>query len=52
MKLAPEYGGNGTTRGRCAAIDNPDAALAAHSAPLGMVFITGTQSRPSSAAAR
>lgn len=43
MKLAPEYGGNGIVRGRCATIGNPDAPLAAHSAPLGMVFITGSQ---------
>jgi glucose/arabinose dehydrogenase len=41
--LAPEYGGNGEIRGRCAAV--PDAALAlpAHWAPLGMLFYTGRQ---------
>ena len=43
MKLAPEYGGDGIQRGRCAAIASPDVALAAHSAPLGMVFATGNQ---------
>jgi glucose/arabinose dehydrogenase len=46
MELAPEYGGDGTMQGRCAAIPPPDAALAAHSAPLGMVFATGTQFPP------
>lgn len=43
MKLAPEYGGNGETRGRCASIPEPAFAIAAHSAPLGMVFATGKQ---------
>jgi glucose/arabinose dehydrogenase len=43
MKLAPEYGGNGTVQGRCAAIPPPAIAIPAHSAPLAMVFTTGTQ---------
>ena len=43
MKLAPEYGGDGTTQGRCAAIPPPAVALPAHSAPLAMVFAAGTQ---------
>lgn len=36
--LAPEYGGDGTTIGRCADVQEPIAALPAHWAPLGMVF--------------
>jgi glucose/arabinose dehydrogenase len=43
MKLAPEYGGDGIKRDRCAAIDEPDVALPAHAAVLGMVFASGTQ---------
>jgi glucose/arabinose dehydrogenase len=43
MKLAPEYGGDGTLRGRCASLASPDVALAAHSAPLALVFATGAQ---------
>jgi glucose/arabinose dehydrogenase len=43
MKLAPEYGGDGAMQGRCATIAPPEASLAAHSAPLAMVFATGTQ---------
>jgi len=46
MKLAPEYGGDGTMQGRCAAIPSPEIALPAHSAPLGMVFVTGSQFPP------
>jgi glucose/arabinose dehydrogenase len=46
MKLAPEYGGDGAIAGRCSAIPSPDVALPAHSAPLGMVFVTGTQFPP------
>jgi glucose/arabinose dehydrogenase len=46
MKLAPEYGGDGMAQGRCAAIPPPAIALPAHSAPLGMVFATGTQFPP------
>lgn len=36
--LAPEYGGDGTTIGRCATPVAPIASLPAHWAPLGMVF--------------
>jgi glucose/arabinose dehydrogenase len=43
MKLAPEYGGDGSIQGRCASIAPPPAALPGHSAPLAMVFVTGTQ---------
>jgi len=43
MKLAPEYGGDGVIQGRCSSIAPPPVALAAHAAPLGMVFATGTQ---------
>jgi glucose/arabinose dehydrogenase len=41
--LAPEYGGDGKTVGRCASIKAPMAAYPAHSAPLGLVFYSGTQ---------
>jgi glucose/arabinose dehydrogenase len=43
MELAPEYGGDGSQRGRCAAIGSPEVALPAHAAVLGMVFATGRQ---------
>jgi glucose/arabinose dehydrogenase len=43
MKLAPEYGGDGTAQGRCATIDPPAVAIAAHSAPLSIAFARGTQ---------
>jgi glucose/arabinose dehydrogenase len=43
MKLAPEYGGDGSIQGRCASIAPPPVALPAHAAPLAMVFVTGTQ---------
>lgn len=41
--LAPEYGGDGTTVGRCAAARLPDVAFPAHWAPNGLLFYTGTQ---------
>ena len=41
--LAPEYGGDGTTVGRCAEAEEPDAVLPAHWAPLGMIFYRGQQ---------
>jgi glucose/arabinose dehydrogenase len=41
--LAPEYGGDGETVGRCANIKRPVSTLPAHWAPLGMVFYQGTQ---------
>lgn len=43
MMLAPEYGGDGATIGRCAAIPNPEGWLPAHAAPLGAVFYEGRQ---------
>jgi glucose/arabinose dehydrogenase len=43
MVLAPEYGGDGMTVGRCAAAREPDVALPGHWAPLGMEFYDGTQ---------
>lgn len=39
--LAPEYGGNGKTVGRCASREEPIADYPAHWAPLGMTFYTG-----------
>lgn len=41
--LAPEYGGDGVTEGRCAAMTMPDAVLPAHWAPLGMIVAGGSQ---------
>ena len=41
--LAPEYGGNGETVGRCASAKNPVAALPAHWAPNGLVIYEGRQ---------
>lgn len=41
--LAPEYGGDGTEAGRCAAIKNPVAAYPGHWAPNGIVFYDGQQ---------
>jgi glucose/arabinose dehydrogenase len=41
--LAPEYGGDGSTVGRCADLPRPVATLPAHWAPLGMVFYDATQ---------
>ncbi len=42
MVLAPEYGGDGTMLGRCAAVDRPDAWLPAHWAPLSVFFMRGS----------
>ena len=39
--LAPEYGGDGKTVGRCATRELPLADYPAHWAPLGMTFYTG-----------
>lgn len=36
--LAPEYGGDGQTQGRCAAVDTPQTTYPAHWAPNAMVF--------------
>lgn len=41
--LAPEYGGDGTTVGRCADMDMPLVAFPAHWAPNALEFYTGTQ---------
>lgn len=41
--LAPEYGGNGETMGRCASARNPVAALPAHWAPNGLVMYEASQ---------
>lgn len=41
--LAPEYGGDGTEVGRCAARKNPIMALPAHWSPIDMLFYTGSQ---------
>lgn len=41
--LAPEYGGDGTTVGRCADKASPLVAFPAHWAPDGLLFYTGTQ---------
>jgi glucose/arabinose dehydrogenase len=40
--LAPEYGGDRTTAGRCATARNPLLALPAHWAPISMAFYRGT----------
>ena len=41
--LAPEYGGNGTTTGRCSSIEKPVAAFPGHWAPNALLFYTGDQ---------
>ncbi len=41
--LAPEYGGDGRTVGRCAAARPPAVALPAHWGPNALAFYTGTQ---------
>src|SRR5262245_28454194 len=41
--LAPEYGGDGDTVGRCADAEDPLLAFPAHYAPNGMHFYGGTQ---------
>jgi len=41
--LAPEYGGDGTTVGRCAGAKAPLIGFPAHWAPLGILFYSGTQ---------
>lgn len=41
--LAPDYGGDGKSAGRCADKENPVAAFPAHWAPLAIAFYTGTQ---------
>lgn len=41
--LAPEYGGDGATIGRCADVSKPLAAFPAHWAPNGLLFYSGSQ---------
>jgi glucose/arabinose dehydrogenase len=41
--LGPEYGGDGKTVGRCAAVKQPAVAFPAHWAPNGLAFYSGTQ---------
>lgn len=43
MILAPEYGGDGKTIGRCSGFQKPVATFPAHYAPVGLMFYTGTQ---------
>ena len=40
--LAPEYGGDGQTEGRCASVQQPLVAFPGHWAPESIVFYTGT----------
>ena len=44
--LAPEYGGDGRTVGRCATATAPIFAFPAHWAPNGLLFYTGTMFPP------
>jgi len=39
--LAPEYGGDGKTQGRCESVPRPVIAFPAHMAPDGLLFYTG-----------
>ena len=41
--LSPEYGGNGTTTGRCASAELPVLAFPGHWAPNALLFYTGDQ---------
>jgi glucose/arabinose dehydrogenase/mono/diheme cytochrome c family protein len=43
LALAPEYGGNGKTVGRCASMRGPIAAFPAHWAPNDLLLYYGTQ---------
>jgi glucose/arabinose dehydrogenase len=40
--LAPEYGGDGKTTGRCEGMEKPVVAFPAHMAPNALLFYTGT----------
>jgi glucose/arabinose dehydrogenase len=42
MILAPEYGGDGKTIGRCAQFEAPVATFPAHYAPVDLMFYTGS----------
>jgi glucose/arabinose dehydrogenase len=46
MILAPEYGGDGKTVGRCAQFEVPVAAFPAHYAPVDLMFYTGAMFPP------
>jgi glucose/arabinose dehydrogenase len=41
--LAPEYGGDGKTEGRCSGMEKPIMAFPAHYAPNDLLFYTGNQ---------
>src|SRR5690606_41546588 len=41
--LAPEYGGDTKTQGRCEGVDKPIMAFPAHLAPNALLFYTGNQ---------
>lgn len=41
--VAPEYGGDARTQGRCEAVDKPIMAFPAHLAPNALLFYTGSQ---------
>jgi glucose/arabinose dehydrogenase len=41
--LAPEYGGDGKTQGRCTGMEQPIVAFPAHIAPNALLFYTGKQ---------
>ncbi len=43
LLLQPEYGGDGKTPGRCTEFKLPIASFPAHSAPVDVMFYTGTQ---------
>lgn len=43
LVLAPEYGGDGKTVGRCAGKKNPELAFPGHWAPMAVAFYDGTQ---------
>jgi len=43
LLLNPEYGGDGKTVGRCTEFKTPIAVFPAHSAPVDVMFYTGTQ---------
>jgi glucose/arabinose dehydrogenase len=43
LLLNPEYGGDGKTVGRCAEFPGPIATFPPHSAPVDLMFYTGTQ---------
>ncbi len=46
LVLAPEYGGDGKTAGRCDSMKGPLVAFPAHWGPNGLLFYTGSQFPP------